>query len=118
MFHTEEATSILEINFRRLLLACESKNRATMRQASNSTHDTNLTGTSCTAPHTTITMMHQIEALESMLSELDSRARERTMNLRKELETKGEMDTSTSQEQINVTNQMENVKQWYKSFQI
>jgi hypothetical protein len=114
--HTEEATPILEINFRRLLLACESKNRATIRlhiqQASSSTHDTHPTGTSCTAPHSTITMLHQIEALESMLSELDSRARERTMNLHKELDLGVDMDTASSQEQINVTNQMENVKQW------
>ena len=114
--HTEEATPILEINFRRLLLACESKNRATIRlhiqQASSSTHDTHPTGTSCTAPHSTITLLHQIEALESMLSELDSRARERTMNLHKELDLGVDMDTASSQEQINVTNQMENVKQW------
>ena len=114
MPHTEEATPILEINFRRLLLACESKNRATIRlhiqQASSSTHDTHPTGTSC--PHSTITLLHQIEALESMLSELDSRARERTMNLHKELDLGVDMDTASSQEQINVTNQMENVKQW------
>ena len=114
MPHTEEATPILEINFRRLLLACESKNRATIRlhiqQASSSTHDTHPTGTSY--PHSTITLLHQIEALESMLSELDSRARERTMNLHKELDLGVDMDTASSQEQINVTNQMENVKQW------
>jgi hypothetical protein len=137
-----ESTSILEINFRRLLLACESRNREILRQNqlsiklkeqqegetkgtpnAVSTAATNAIDGNIARPHALPVLQCQIEALDSMLTELQSRSRERSLNLQKNIQhtmssssaANNINNTSISlNEENNINNQIENIKQLSK----
>ena len=101
--YQNEPTNILEINFRRLLLACEAKHR----QVSSTTTTTSTTPTKRQRPHSHPVLRNQTEALEAMLSELQARLRERVSLTQHHTE----QHPNTEQEQHTLSAEIENTKQ-------
>ena len=81
----QESTAVLEINFRRLLLACESKHREAERsQLYDNVNTTSTTTMKRQRPHPIPVLRNQLESLEAMLTELQSRTRARAATLQQE----------------------------------
>jgi len=99
----QESTAVLEINFRRLLLACESKHREVERsQLYDNANTTSTTTMKRQRPHPIPVMRNQLESLEAMLTELQSRTRARAATLQQD------HPPATTQHKEEVTKELKN----------